>query len=167
MKDAIKNNDAKTIYKYFGIDAKEDKDGYLTISEYNQPSCDYTFKALGINENKLFEKVKQIKGYANFYNSQITNLGNLKSIDGDADFCGSKITNLNKIETIDGNAWLCFSNITSLGKLKSIGRDVKFTWSKVTDLGNLVYIGGEADIRYSKLKDKDFAHIRVGEGILE
>lgn len=34
-------------------------------------------------------------------------------------------------------------------------------------LVNLVYIGGEADIRYSKLKDKDFAHIRVGEGILE
>ena len=67
MKDAIKNNDAKTIYRYFRIDVEEDKDGYLTISAYKQPSYDYTFEDLGMDENKLFEKVKYIKGNANFY----------------------------------------------------------------------------------------------------
>ena len=86
LKDAIKNSDTKTIYNYFGIDVEEDKDGYLTISKYKQPSYDYTFEDLGIDENKLFKKVKQIKGDANFYKSQITDLENLESIGGDAKF---------------------------------------------------------------------------------
>ena len=86
LKDAIENNDVKTIYKYFGIEVEEDKDGYLTISKYEQPSDDYTFQDLGIDENKLFKKVKTIKGNADFKNSQVTNLENLEVIGGNADF---------------------------------------------------------------------------------
>ena len=102
MKDAIKNNDAKTIYRYFGIDVEEDKEGYLTISAYKQPSYDYTFEDLGMDENKLFEKVKYIKGNANFYRSRIENLGSIESIGRDAKFMYSQITNLGNLESIGG-----------------------------------------------------------------
>ena len=34
LKEAIKNKDIKKIYRYFGIDVKEEKDGYLIISKY-------------------------------------------------------------------------------------------------------------------------------------
>ena len=80
LKEAIENNDVKTIYKYFGIDVKEGKNGYLTISEYKQPSKDYTFKDLGIDENKLLEKVKRIEGDADFSNSQVANISKLKLV---------------------------------------------------------------------------------------
>ena len=103
MKDAIKNNDVKTIYKHVGIDVEEDKEGYLTISEYRQPFKDYTFKDLGIDENKLFKKVKKIKGDGNFSDSQITDLGNLKTIGGNAYFSKSHITDLRNIESIGGS----------------------------------------------------------------
>ena len=142
LKDAIKNNDAKTIYRYFGIDVDEDKEGYLTISAYKQPSYDYTFEDLGMDENKLFEKVKYIKGNANFYRSRIENLGSIESIGMDADFSASQITNL--------------------GNLKSIGGDADFKNSKITALGNLESIGEDVYIRCSKLKQKDFANIKVG-----
>ena len=151
LKDAIKNNDAKTIYKYFGIDAKEDKEGYLTISEYKQPSEYYSFKDLGINENKLFEKVKQIKGYANFYNSQITNLDNLKYIDGDAYFGPLQIADLGNLKYIGGDAYFRHSKIKSLGKLESIGGNAYFRHSEIKSLGNLETIGGNADFRDSKI----------------
>lgn len=91
LKDAIKNNDAKTIYRYFGIDVDEDKEGYLTISAYKQPSYDYTFEDLGMDENKLFEKVKYIKGNANFYRSRIENLGSIESIGGNVYIRCSKL----------------------------------------------------------------------------
>ena len=142
LKDAIKNNDAKTIYRYFGIDVDEDKEGYLTISAYKQPSYDYTFEDLGMDENKLFEKVKYIKGNANFYRSRIENLGSIESIGMDADFSASQITNLGNLKSIDGDADFKNSKITALGNLESIGEDVY--------------------IRCSKLKQKDFANIKVG-----
>ena len=66
LKAAIEVNDIKTIYNYFGIETEEDKDGYLIISAYKQPSKDYTFKDIGINENRLLEKVKKIKGDADY-----------------------------------------------------------------------------------------------------
>ena len=69
--EAIKNNNIEAIYKYFGIDVKKDKNGYLTISEYKQPSEDYTFKDLGIDENKLLEKVKAITENADFSNMDV------------------------------------------------------------------------------------------------
>ena len=82
LKDEIKNNDTKTIFNYLGIDAEEDKEGYLTISKYEQPSSNFTFNDLGIDENKMLLKVKIIDGDGDFRFSQVTNLGNLESIGG-------------------------------------------------------------------------------------
>lgn len=106
LKDAIKNNNAKIIFEYFGFKVKEDDQRFLTISYYKQPSDLFTFEDCGIDENALFEKVKRIESYAYFNNSQITNLNNLKSIGWDAHFGNSKVTSLGKLESIGGNAYL-------------------------------------------------------------
>ena len=151
LKEAIKNNDIKKIYNYFGIDAKEGKTGYLTISEYKQPSKDYTFQDLGIDENILIEKVKTIKGNANFRNSMLTDLKNLKYINGNASFWHSQVTNLGNLKIIGGNANFKYSKVTNLGNLETIGGDADFTNSQVTDLGNLQTIGRNAYFNYSQI----------------
>ena len=66
LKPEIENNDVKSIFKYFNIDVKEDDEGFLILSKYEQPSSDYTFANLGIDENKLLENVKYINGNADF-----------------------------------------------------------------------------------------------------
>ena len=162
LKEAIENNDVKTIYKYFGIEVEEDKDGYLTISKYEQPSDDYTFKDLGIDENKLFEKVKKIEKNADFCYSQITNLNNLKYIGWAAYFCDSRITDLENLEYIGENANFKFSRVTNLGNLKNIGGYAYFSDSNITDLGNLTRIGWSA--YFSDSKVTDLGHLkRIGE----
>ena len=129
LKDTIENNDVKRIYKYFGIEVEEDKNRYLTISKYKQPADYYTFKDLGIDENKLFKKITKIKAHADFNNSHVTDLGNVKFIGAYADFSNSQVTNL--------------------GNLEFIGRDADFRNSRVTNLGNLATIGGNAYIKNS------------------
>ena len=149
LKEAIENNDTKTIYNYFGIDVEENKDGYLTLSKYKQPSDFYTYKSLGIDENKLFEKVKEIKGVANFMNSELTDLGNLEKIGGNAYFSNSRITNLANLKTIGGEADFRISKISDLGNLKTIKGNAYFYASKIINLGNLETIAGSADFNYS------------------
>lgn len=146
LKEAIKNNDAKAIFDYFGFEAKKDKDGLLTISHYTQPNSYVTFSTLGIDEDKIFEKVKEISGDAKFSCSQITNLGNLESIKGDANFCYSEITNLGKLKNIGGYANFGYCKVKDLAKLKSVGGSVFLYCSKVENLGDLKYIGKDAYI---------------------
>ena len=119
LNDAIKNNDVKAIFNYFGIDAEYDKDGYLTISEFKVPFHNYTFNDLGIDENKLFEKIKTIKGKAIFKNSQVTNLGNLQSVGGDADFCESQVTDLGNLVSIGGDVFIV-NSLLSMEDFKGI-----------------------------------------------
>ena len=173
LKEVIEKNDAARIYEYFGIEVKADKSGLLTISEYRQPLSDITYSDIGIDENKLFERVKTIKenadfsdslitdlgnlkligGNANFSDSKVIDLGQLKSIGGDVRFSNSQVTNLGNLESIGRDAWFSISQVRNLGNLKSIGRDVWFTNSQVRNLGNLKSIGGDADFRASQVID--------------
>ncbi|MBS5803336.1 MAG: hypothetical protein KIC80_10080 [Brachyspira sp.] len=142
--DAIKNNDVEKILKYFGINIEsKDEKGYLTISYYMQPYEDYTYADLGIDETKLFKKVKYISGCADFSNSQITSLDKLETIGGSANFSNSKITDLGKLTTIGGFAY--------------------FNYSQVTNLCNLTTIGSDVFIAGSLLKPEDFVHIKTGK----
>lgn len=150
LKDAIENNDAKTIFNYFCMDAEED-DGYLTILEYKQPSNYYTFKDIGIDENKLLEKVKKIKGNADFSNSMAINLGNLERINGYANFSNSQITDLGKLNFIGQNAYFRNSQVQDLNNLVTIGGDADFSYSKMTDLGKLESIWGTANFQNSQI----------------
>ena len=153
LKEAIKKNDVKKIYNYFGKKVEEDKDGYLTISKYGQPSEDYTFKDLGIDENKLLEKVKRIEADADFSNSQATDLRNLETIGWCANFRNSQVVDLRNLKSIGMDADFRNSQVTNLENLKTIGRDAYFNNSQVTDLRSLEYIHGDADFSHSKVTD--------------
>ena len=96
---------------------------------------------------------KVILKFANFANSNVTDLGELQSIGGNAKFSFSKITNLGKLQKIGGDANFKYSNITDLGELQKIGGDAFFDNSNITNLGKLQKIGGDAYFEYSNITD--------------
>ena len=152
LKEAIETNDVKSILEHLGTDCEELPDGMLRITGYSQP-YGYTYSDIGINENRLFEKIKEITGNADFKNSQVTSLGKLESIGGDADFYYSPITNLGTLQSIGGHVLFQNSQITDLGKLECIGGDADFYNSRITNLGILQSIGGDAYFRESPITD--------------
>ena len=152
------------ILEAFGMTSKKDSDGFLTVSHY-KPVLEYeldeqnlyydqafTINDIGVDEKKLFKKIKSIEGNADFYSSSVTNFENLESIGGQVDFNNSRIKDLGSLKSIGGNVGL-FWKITSLGDLQTIGGSVKFGGSSVTSLDNLQSIGGEADFSRSMIKD--------------
>lgn len=165
----------------------------LTLDFYTQPGRlnkyaedvldgNISFKDLGINEDKLFENVTYIKGYANFIDSDLTSLHNLQVINGNAvfreskikdlgaltriggcaDFSDSQVTSLNNLEKIGNSATFSYSKLTSLGKLQRIGGTAKFKDSNITDLGELRSIGGSAYFDDSKITS--LKHLKKIEG---
>ena len=153
LKEAIEKNDASSIFEYFGIEVEADQSGLLTISEYRQPSSDITYSDVGIDENKLFEKIKTIQGDADFSNSQVIDLCNLESIGRDADFSNSQVIDLCNLESIGRDAYFSNSQVRNLGNLQSIGEDVFFHDSQVIDLCNLESIGGDAYFSNSQVRN--------------
>ena len=153
LREALEKNEEKTILEYFGIGVAEDKDGYLIITDYKQPADFYTFGDIGIDEKKLFRKIKSIKGTANFKDSRLTALGSLQSIGGNAYFRDSHITDLGKLQYIGGEADFSNSPIMKLGNLQNIGRRVFFRNSPVTSLGNLQSIGEDISLGGTNIRD--------------
>lgn len=146
-KVASNNSSPEEIFKLSGIYTKKDKKGFLTISEYRQPIKDFlSYKELGINEENLMEKVKYIKGNADFCESELEELKNVESIDGDANFGYSKIKTLGKLKNIGGDADFIGVELEDLGKLMTIGRNATFCNSSIKSVGNLKRIGGDVDI---------------------
>lgn len=125
------------------------------LSKYANNSLDgnISFKDIGINEDKLFENVTCIKGYANFIGSELTSLHNLQTINGNAMFRESKIKNLGTLKSIGGNADFSDSQVESLNNLEHIGESATFSYSKITSLNNLKHIGGTAKFNNSQVKD--------------
>ena len=109
--DAIKNNNVEVILNNFGIKTQQNENGLYTISHYEQPKK-YSFKELGVDENKMFEKIERIDDYAIFCGSDLTKLGKLKSIGGNAYFGESKIKNLGDLESIDKRAFCMDSKLS-------------------------------------------------------
>ena len=108
--DAIKNNDVEAILNNFGIETVKNENGLYTISHYEQPKK-YTYKDLGIDENKMFEQIERIDDYAIFCNSELKDLGSVKSIGGNAYFGESKIKDLGQLETIEKRAFAMDSKL--------------------------------------------------------
>lgn len=190
LKDAIKNNDVKTILGYFHIDSTVDKDGFYTISNYCQPSDDYNFTDIGVDEQRMFSKIKKIDGRALFENSALSKFTTLEEIGGDAIFNNSKISNLGSLKIIGrdanfkdslvkdlgsleevGRNLILNDEITDLNNLEYIGNNVDFAGTSVTSLGNLEEIGGNAKFRYSQITNlgnlrsigyvADFSHSKI------
>lgn len=140
--DAIKNNDTKTILEYFGMECEELPDGMLRIFHYNPIFGEGSFSDLGINENKLFENIKEITFLGDFRGSNATDLGKLERIGGPAIFANSQITSLGELKEICGSAYFERSNVTDLGKLQEIGEDAWFSSYQKISLKGLKKIKG-------------------------
>ena len=151
--EGIEKATTKEIFKAIGIDCKEDKDGLLIISHYCAPDKDISYNDIGVKENDLFRDIKEIKEDADFKNSEVTNLGELRRIGGDANFNYSKIKTLGKIETIGRDAIFTNSQVEDLGELQSIGRDAFFSHFKIGSLGKVQKIGRDAFFNHSQIDD--------------
>ena len=83
LETAIANNDIKTIFEAVGIKAKRDLLGRYTVYGYGKAGgATSNFSELGIDENRLFKKIKIIKGNFDLRDSNLTDFGKLKQIDG-------------------------------------------------------------------------------------
>ena len=168
----FKTCSTKQLFDAFDIKYEVDPDdGLLILENYEQPD-DFWYSDLGIDENRLFKDIKEIKGDYSSFKSNATDFGNLQVIGGNADFSHSKATSLGKIRIIEGNARLATgSNLRDLGNLETIGGNADFSFAPITrkmiDLKNLKNIGGSVDIRYSKLQKSDFQNIKVGGKIID
>ena len=142
---------AKDIFDLTGIKYEENEEGKLIIDDYRQPDKNYTYEDIGIDEDKLFQEIVEIRGDAYFGDSNVTNLGTLKTITGGVTFENSQVVNLGDLETIQENAVFSYSKITNPGKLKTIGGSANFNSSKMTELGDIETIGGDVDFGSSKI----------------
>ena len=80
----IKNNDVKKIFEHFGISVEENENDLLTIRYYPRYfNEEISLEDMGIDENKLFEKIEKVNRTLDLTNSKITSLGALKAVEGD------------------------------------------------------------------------------------
>ena len=90
--ETIQNADIAKIFKFFSVGCKEDENGNYVVKKYSQPSPDFTYKDLGIDENKMFEKIVRIDGNAEFINDSLSSTHNLKSVGGNVYLKDTKLT---------------------------------------------------------------------------
>lgn len=175
LAEPIKNNDVKAIFEYLGVKVEE-KDGdsdFYTIDKYSAFYDGISFTDIGVDENILFKKIKQISGKADFSGSEVTDFGalesiiddanfeyskikdlkNLRFVGGDANFKNSNVRNLGDLFTILGNADFENSLVESLSKLKNVGGNLRLNNSKISDLGDLEKVGGCLNLTGSKVTD--------------
>ena len=153
------------LFDVFNIKYEQDNDGMFIIEKYEQPGLNYSFDDMGIDENKLFKDVKEIRGDANFRNSQLTHLDNLETIGGNANFVFSKLTSLDNLQYIGRDADFKRSKLTSLNSLHTIGRNANFERSKLTSLNCLRVIGKNANFWYSQLTHLDNLQVIGGNAV--
>lgn len=151
LSEYIKKNDAEKIFKYLGYDVNKRYDEKLIISQYSQPSEDYSFDDIGIDEKKLMKNVVEITGDANFKYSKLVKFENLEKIGGSVYFDHSEIKFLNKLKLIGGNVYFSNSQIETLGNLEIINGNAYFDNSKIKSLGKLREIGGDACFSNTKI----------------
>ena len=85
-------HDVQRVFDFLGIRTQKIDSNKLIIEKFKQPDAEFTFKEVGIDENKIFQFVERIHGNADFSRSNVNNLGNLKSIGGDVLLKNSQLT---------------------------------------------------------------------------
>ena len=83
---------------------------------------------------------------ADFCDSRVEDLGELRAIEGDAKFASCPLVSLNKLKTIGGNANFRFSQVSDLSKLKSIYGSADFRGCTIYNFGRLKLINGDVYI---------------------
>ncbi len=143
------------ITNYLGFEPKIKHDGTLSLGKYEKPEKipeNISIEDLGIDENKLFENISEIRTFAKFSETGVTNLGKLKRIGDYADFEESVVMSLGELEEIGGYANFANSIVNSTGKLKRIGKWADFENSILEVLKNIEYIGGNAYFNNSRIQ---------------
>lgn len=108
---SIEGATTEELFNIFGMLYKKDDDGLLILKHYSQPDVNFTWSDIGIDENNLFKNVKEVKGNADFKNSQIRSFEKLQKIGKNADFSYSKITNLANLQIVGEDVYLEGSNL--------------------------------------------------------
>jgi len=115
--------DYSGILNYFGIKNEIDKeDNMLIVENYAQPKFSLAFSAFKIDENELFQHIKEIKGNADFSNSNVTNLGKLQKIGKDANFQCSQVENFGDLKEIGGDVFFYKSKLTNTNGIDIKGK---------------------------------------------
>jgi len=148
LKDA---KNTKEIFNKIGIETEEDENGKLTISHYNQPSQRVTFADLGIDEEKLMENVKEVKGNANFQKTSLKNIDNLEKVGGNTNIIGTPIKSMKNLKEVGGIAQFNDSLIEQLPNLKSVGAMANMSRTRITELPSLETVGGNLDLQNSPI----------------
>ena len=116
--DAIKNNDVFKIFDAIG-DYEVSKVGSdkVSIKNYRQPDYDFSFYDMGIDENKLFSKIVEVRGLLTLENSNLHSLGVCEYVNT-LNIEGSSLQNLGNLKRAgfirnasEGNIKFDFSNI--------------------------------------------------------
>ena len=93
------------LFEILGIKTRIDRKGDKYISHYQWPYIAYSFKAAGIDEEKLLEGIK--------------------GIDGNCDLTGTSLKNLGSVTSILGTLTVpLFGEIEDLSSIEYIGRDI-------------------------------------------
>jgi hypothetical protein len=121
--EAIDKNDVYRIMEYFGFKPEYLEDGKISIVAYMQPR-QANFSELGIDENRLFEEITEIRTNASFRNCAASSLKNVRKIGGMVIFAESSILDGGALEEIGGDLYLANSKITKLPNLKSVGGNI-------------------------------------------
>ncbi len=153
-------SNAPRIYKlmdYLGYKPVMQEDGLLSIGSYSPPDLgnNITMEDIGIDENRLFESIAEIRGDAVFAGTEVTNLHKVKRIGGNSDFEDSLVMSLGELEQIDGYANFANSLVNSAPKLKRINKWADFDGAVFENLPSLEYIGGNAYFNNSRIKKLD------------
>lgn len=152
LSNEIATFDRKAIFDYFGISMLENEDGTITLSSYSQPSRSITFNDLGIDETKLFAGVTKIEKDANFSNSSLTDLGELKEIGGHCSFLNSLFQTTGKLEKV-GSICASSHNLKEITNLKLINGNADFSSSSIKSLGSIEIINGDLFLKKTEIQD--------------
>ena len=153
----IHDNNVYRIMEYLGYKPRFEPDGSISIANYSRLDIgnNITMSDIGFNENKLFEKISQIRGDAIFADTGVTNLSAVKKIGGNADFENSFVFSLGGLEQVDGYLNLANSLVNFAPKVKKVGKWLDCEYSTLEDLPSLEYVGENAYFCNSKLKKLD------------
>ena len=125
----------------------------ILLSDFGSAGHYYDWEDIGVDVNKIFEKVVKVCGDVRISNSKLKTLGQLSRIEGDLYLVGSTLRSLGGLKEVGGSLHLQNSKLEDLGLLERVGRIARFSGSNVSSLGNVHFVGKDLILLDSKICD--------------